>query len=175
MADYRQIQSKAIQEAEALGHTGVGCEHLLLGVLADDQGVACRILATHGVTLGAARDRVDRIIGDGWRDSTRWTYTTRATVVCALAEVEAERLGGRQPNSAHYALALINEGASVAVTVLMELGVDLSRLRADLIRAMDAISEADQERYIRQREAYEQAQREEGGPYGWWQSPPPSA
>jgi ATP-dependent Clp protease ATP-binding subunit ClpC len=171
MKDYGRIQRKAIQEAERLGHTGIGCEHLLLGVLADEQGIAGRILAVHGVTLGAARTRVDRIIGYGWRDAVRWTYSPRATVVERLAAVEAERLGGRQPTGEHLTLALINEGGSIAVTVLMELGVDLRLLRADLVRATDGVLEEVQERYIRDREAYERAEREQGGRYGWWQLP----
>jgi ATP-dependent Clp protease ATP-binding subunit ClpC len=98
MTDCGRIRDKAIEEAERLGHTGIGCEHLLLGVLADEQGMARTVLGSHGVTLGAARDSVDQMVGSGWRGNVRWTLSPRATVVERLAEVEAERgrLGRRK-------------------------------------------------------------------------------
>jgi len=81
-----------IREAERLGHNGIGCEHLLLGILANQDGPAARVLARHGVTLERARRRTGEMIGDGWQESVRWSYSPRATVVRRLAEVEAERL-----------------------------------------------------------------------------------
>ncbi len=62
-----------IQEAERLGHNGIGCEHLLLGMLADEAGIAAQVLATHGVALEPVRRRVAEMTGDGWQDSRRWT------------------------------------------------------------------------------------------------------
>jgi hypothetical protein len=57
---------------------------------------------------------------------------------------------------------------------LMELGVNLRQLRTDLVRAVPDVPREVQERYLRERETYELAQREEGGRYGWWQLPPGS-
>lgn len=71
-----------VQEAERLGHNGIGCEHLLLGVLADEDGVAAKVLAAHGVALEATRRRVAEISGDGWRDSLPWIYSPRANSGC---------------------------------------------------------------------------------------------
>lgn len=81
----------ATQEAERLGHNGIGCEHLQLGLLADEAGIAARVLRAHGVALEPVRRRVAEIVGDGWQNSRRWTCSPRANVVSRLAEVEAER------------------------------------------------------------------------------------
>ncbi|MDQ3768313.1 MAG: hypothetical protein M3370_02380 [Actinomycetota bacterium] len=93
-----------------MGHNGIGCEHLLLGLLADKAGIAARVLAAHGVALEPVRLRVDQIVGDGWQNSRRWTSSPRANVVSRLAEVEAERLEQLPANDAHLLLAMITEG-----------------------------------------------------------------
>lgn len=69
------------KEAERLGHNGIGCEHLLLGVLADEDGVAAKVLAAHGVALEATRRRVAEISGDGWRDSLQEAIISRAASI----------------------------------------------------------------------------------------------
>ncbi|MDQ3644319.1 MAG: GNAT family N-acetyltransferase [Actinomycetota bacterium] len=147
-----------IREAERLGHNGIGCEHLLLGILADQEGLAAKVLRGHGVTLEAARRRTAEIIGDGWQDSVRWTNSPRATVVRRLAEVEAERLGQSQPGDAHTLLAMITEGGGVPIQILTELGVNLTELREELVNAL-GVPDEEREMYLRQRAAYEAAQR----------------
>lgn len=146
------------REAERLGHNGIGCEHLLLGVLADEDGVAAKVLAAHGVELDATRRRVAEIIGNGWQDSVRWQYSPRATIVRRLAEVEAERLEQLPPNDVHLVLAMITEGGGVPNNLFAELGVDVGQLRDDLLAALD-VREGLRGLYVRQRRAYEQAQQ----------------
>ena len=145
-----------IREAERLGHTYIGCEHLLLGILADKENVAAKILAAHGVTLAEARRRTAEKVGDGGRNSVRWSYTTRATVVGKLAEVEAERLGEASPSHAHTLLAMLTEGEGVPNALFRELGVDVGKLRMDLLEALDVPSDMC-EMYLRQRIASERA------------------
>ncbi len=60
-------------------------------------------------------------IGNGWQDSVRWRYSPRATVVCRLAEVEAERLEQLPSNDAHLLLAMITEGGGVPNVLFAEL------------------------------------------------------
>jgi len=150
-----------IREAERLGHNGIGCEHLLLGILANQDGPAARVLARHGVTLERARRRTGEMIGDGWQESVRWSYSPRATVVRRLAEVEAERLGELEPSDAHTLLALITEGEGVPIHILTELGVNLSELREDLVRELE-VPDEERELYLRQRKAWEAARRSRG-------------
>ncbi|HEV2058531.1 MAG TPA: Clp protease N-terminal domain-containing protein [Solirubrobacteraceae bacterium] len=147
-----------IQEAERLGHNGIGCEHLLLGVLADEDGVAAKVLAAHGVELDATRRRVAEMIGDGWQDSVRWSSSPRATIVRRLAEVEAERLEQLPSNDAHLLLAMITEGGGVPMHVLAELNVDVGQLREDLLTALN-VHEDLRGLYLRQRHGYEHTQQ----------------
>jgi ATP-dependent Clp protease ATP-binding subunit ClpC len=153
----------ALGQAKQLGHHWLGCEHLLLGLLADEQGAVARVLSGHGVTLEAARQETVRIVGPpGEPDpDAGLTFTPRATVVSRLAEVEAERLGELEPRPAHILLALMTEGGSVALHVLSRLGVDLVQLRAELLDALQVPKERC-ERYIREREAYVRARGGEG-------------
>jgi ATP-dependent Clp protease ATP-binding subunit ClpC len=152
-----------IREAERLGHNGIGCEHLLLGVLADEDAPAAKVLAAHGLTLDAARRRVAEKVGDGWRDSVRWSHSPRATVVLKLAEVEAERLGQLQARPGHLLLAMITEGAGIPMALFDEFGVDVGSVREDLLDALEVPGDL-RELYLRQRTAYEQARR--------WRRPP---
>lgn len=143
-----------IKEAERLGHTYIGCEHLLLGILADEQDAAAKILTAHGVTLELARRRTAEAVGDGGRDSVRWQHSPRATVVRKLAEVEAERLGAAYPSHAHTLLAMLTEGEGVPNALFRKVGVDFVKLRADLLEALDVPDDMC-EMYLRQRIAAE--------------------
>jgi ATP-dependent Clp protease ATP-binding subunit ClpC len=147
-----------IQEAERLGHNGIGCEHLFLGILADPEGIAAKVLEGHGVTLALARRRTDEMTGDGWKDSVRWSHSPRATVVRKLAEIEAERLGQLEPSDAHFLLALITEGGGIPLRILSEVGVNISELREELVNSLH-VPDAEREMYLRQRNAHEAAQR----------------
>lgn len=151
-----------IEEAERLDHSYIGCEHLFLGVLADEEGTAAKVLRSHGVALETARRRTAEMVGDGGRESVRWSYSPRANLVGKLAEIEAERLGRDQPDDAHTILALITEGGGVPIHLLIELGVDLGELREDLLDALEVPRE-EREMYTRQRKASEHARlRREG-------------
>lgn len=145
-----------LREAERLGHNYIGCEHLLLGILADEEDVAAEVLAAHGIALEIARRRTAEIVGDGGRDSVRWSYSPRATVVRKLAEVEAERLGEVSAGPAHVLLAMLTEGEGVPNALFRELGVNVAKLRGDLLDALDVPSDT-RKTYLDQRTAYEQA------------------
>ncbi len=143
-----------VREAERLGHNYIGCEHLLLGILADDDDVAAKILTAHGVKLEVVRHWTAAIVGDGGRDAVRWSYSPRATVVGKLAEVEAERLGAVRPSHAHTLLAMLTEGEGVPNALFRELRVDVPKLRDELLGALDVPSDM-REMYLRQRTASE--------------------
>jgi hypothetical protein len=102
------------------------------------------------------------IVGDGWQDSVRWSHSPRATVVHKLAEIEAERLGQVHPSQAHILLALITEGHGIPMHLFIELGVDVTKVREDLINELDVPDEM-RETYLRQRTSYEQARRATAG------------
>ena len=156
--DVRAARVAAATEADRLGHHGyLGCEHLLLGLLSDDDSIATRVLAKQGVHLEAARREVDRMIGEppdtGATAHSGRTSTPRANNVGVLAQIEAERLGAPMANTGHYLLALLTEGDSVAIRVLDALKVDLRELRSDLLSTMQ-VPRKTSERYIHERDTY---------------------
>ena len=156
-AEPRHTMPLHIDEARRLGHTYIGCEHLLLGILADENEPATKVLTAHGVTLQVARRRITEIVGEAGRDSQAFNYTPRATVVCKLAEIEAERLDGElPPSNAHLLLAMLTEGEGVPNHLFGELGLDVRKLRMDLLEALH-VPAGVREVYLRQRTAYEQA------------------
>ena len=149
-----------IQEARWLGHDYVGCEHLLLGILADEDGVTAKILGDRGVTLEVARRWIREVVGFGEPGATSdgMTFTPRATVVRRLAEIEAERLGEPRPHDPHLLLAILTEGEGVPDHLLDALGVDVTKLRLDLLDALDVPADL-RDAYLRQRTAVERAKR----------------
>jgi len=149
-----------VEEAQRLEHRHIGCEHLLLGILADRGGATARILAAHDVTLEVVRRRVAELCGagEGGSASKRLSWTPRATVVRRLADIEAERLGEVRPRDPHLLLAILTEGEGVPNHLLNELGVDVAKLRSDLLDALEVPTDL-RDSYLRQRTAVEQARR----------------
>lgn len=130
-----------------------GCEHLLLNVLGDEDGVAAQVLARHGVTLEFARRRTAEICDAGDPKVVGHSLSPRANVVVHLADIEAERLEHGEPTDAHLILAMLTEGAGVPNGLFRDCGVATDRLREDLL---DALTRA---AYLRQRRATERRQR----------------
>src|SRR4051794_24239011 len=145
------VPPPCIAEALRLGHDYIGCEHLLLGVLADEDGVAAKVLAEHGVTLEVGRRRVREMVGSAQprNASDGMSFTPRATVVRRLAEIEAERLGELRPRDGHLVLAILTEGEGVPNHLLHAAGVDMAQLRLDLLEALEVPADL-REAYLHQ-------------------------
>jgi len=130
----RQVVVLAQQEARDLGHNYIGTEHLLLGLLREEDGLGARTLASAGVTLEDARARVEQIIGRGEGQSTgQIPFTPRAKKALELALREAMGLGHNYIGSEHVLLGLTRANENVACRVLRELGVDAESLRSRLL------------------------------------------
>ena len=132
--------ASAEEEARTLRHDHIGTEHLLLGVLAQENEVGARALVAMGVTLGEARAQVMRIVGlpDGPSPPDLPT-TPPARDALAGALREAIELGDTVVGTEHVLLALLRERDGVAVRVLLGAGVDPRRLREE-VRALAAAS-----------------------------------
>jgi ATP-dependent Clp protease ATP-binding subunit ClpC len=129
----RRAVIMAQEEARILDHTAIGTEHILLGVLRDEAGLGARALAAHGVMLDAARRHVDDLIGpSGARGGGTLPFTPRAKKVLELALREALKLGHNYIAADHLLLGLLREGEGSGARVLVMLGVDLARLRAEV-------------------------------------------
>lgn len=127
----------AVETAEDLGHTYIGSEHLLIGLLRDTGGVACVALAGRGVTAAQVEELMRKTIGVGAPTVlSPADFTPRCKRIIELAILEARGLGHNYVGTEHLLIAMIQEGGSFAVHFLNQLDVSPQDLLADLTRAV---------------------------------------
>src|SRR5574344_2193631 len=127
----------AQEEARRLGHNFVGTEQVLLGLIGEGTGVAAKTLKSLGVTLKDARTEVEKIIGRGSGFvAVEIPFTPRAKRVLELSWDEARQLGHNYIGTEHLLLGLIREGEGVAARVLENLGVDLNKVRSNVVKML---------------------------------------
>lgn len=121
-----------------LGHTYVGTEHLLLGLVKEGTGVAARVLQSQSVTEDKIIKEIDELIGRGDNDGGQpLDFTPRTKRVFELSLREARRLGHNYIGTEHLLLGIMREGESVAVRILMDLGVDPQKLFNDIVKLLN--------------------------------------
>jgi ATP-dependent Clp protease ATP-binding subunit ClpC len=137
----RRVVILGQEEARALGHAHIGTEHLLLGLLREDEGVAARALGRLGLTPDAARQRIVEIAGAGRPRATGdMGFTAPARRALESATREATRRGDRHVGTEHLLVGLTGEADSLAARVLVELCGGLDEVRAAVERALDGRS-----------------------------------
>jgi ATP-dependent Clp protease ATP-binding subunit ClpC len=130
----RRVVVLAQEEARELGHNYIGTEHILLGLLREDDGLAARALAAMGIGLDAVRREVRQIIGPGeGEQAAHIPFTPRAKKVLELSLREALQFGHNYIGTEHILLGLVREGDGVAAQVLVKQGADLNRVRHEVI------------------------------------------
>jgi Clp amino terminal domain, pathogenicity island component len=133
----RRVVVLAQEEARFLNHNYIGTEHILLGLVHEDQGVAARALTELGISLDAVRAEVKQIVGQGESAPTgHIPFTPRAKKVLELSLREAIQLHCDYIGTEHILLGVVREGEGVAAQVLVKLGADLSRVRQEVIGLM---------------------------------------
>ena len=133
----RRVLTLAQEEAQHLGHSHIGTEHILLGLIGEDEGVAAKVLISLGVSLSKVRSAVEFIIGHGEKPSSgEIGLTSGAKKVIELAIDEARHLGHNYIGTEHLLLGLLHEGEGVAAGVLNSLGVTLERARTETTRVL---------------------------------------
>ncbi len=134
----RRVVFFAQEEANRLGENYVSTEHLLLGLVRENDSVAARILDRLGVSLSRIRAEVERQVsrGDG-RLGQDMQLTPRAKRVIDLAYDEARQLNNNYIGTEHLLLGLIREGDGLAGRVLQKLGVDIERTRREVMGLQD--------------------------------------
>jgi DNA-binding XRE family transcriptional regulator/Uma2 family endonuclease len=124
----------AQQETRRLSHNFVGTEQILLGLIAEENGIAATVLKSAGLTLDKTRIEVEKIIGRG---STfieiQIPFTPRVKRVFELSLEQAHQLGTNHVDTEHLLLGLLLEGDGVAVRVLNILGVEINHLRQKVL------------------------------------------
>lgn len=120
----------AQQEAAALGHNRVGTEAILLGLMAQEEGIAAQALTEEGVTLEALRTAVEKEIGRGREQATdEMPFDSRAKRVLELSWDSARRFRNDHIGTEHLILGLLRVGDGVACKTLRNLKVDMARLQ----------------------------------------------
>ncbi len=133
----RRVMSLAQQEAQRFNHNYIGTEHILLGLVAEGDGIGAKALIKLGVDLERARNAVEYIIGHGDHLALGDVgLTPRSKRVVELAVDEARRLGHHYIGTEHLLLGLIREGEGIAAGVLESLGVNLERARAAVMEML---------------------------------------
>ncbi len=131
----RRVLTLAQEEAKRLNHNYIGTEHVLLGLLREEEGVAAKILVNMGASLSKMRSAVEYIIGPGEKPTTGTTgLTSRAKRVIELAIDEARQLSHNYIGTEHLLLGVLREGEGVAAGVLDSLNINLERTRAEITR-----------------------------------------
>ena len=130
----QQVVIAAQEEARGLKHGYVGTEHLLLGLLIEGAGVAARALQSCGITLPAARQQVEEIIGPGKQAPTgHIPFTPRAKKALELSLREAMLLDHLYIGTEHILLGLLREGDGLAINILATLGAGTDQIRHAVI------------------------------------------
>ena len=135
----QQVLNLARKEAERFNHNFVGIEHVLLGLIALDQGVAVNVLKKLGLDLVNVRATVEKTVGSGPNQKMIGNVpcTPRVKRALALAVKEAKNLKHTYVGTEHILLGLMREGDGVAARVLKELGVDLEKTRLEILKELD--------------------------------------
>jgi len=133
----RRVLTLAQEEAQNLNHSYIGTEHILLGLLREEEGVAAKVLTNLGISLSKVRSGVEFIIGHGEKPSTgEIGLTPRAKRVIELAIDEARNLGHNYIGTEHLLLGLLHEGGGVASGVLDSFGINLEQVRSETQRIL---------------------------------------
>jgi ATP-dependent Clp protease ATP-binding subunit ClpC len=141
----RRVVVLAQEEARMLNHNYIGTEHILIGLIREDGGVAAKGLESLGISVDAVRQQVEDIVGMGEQaPSGHVPFTPRAKKVLELSLREALQLGYDYIGTEHILLGLIREGDGVAAQVLVRLGADLNQVRQQVIQRLHGFQGEDE-------------------------------
>src|SRR6059036_876326 len=133
----RQVVVLAQEEARILKHNYIGTEHILLGLLREEEGLAARVLESLDITVERVRAQVVRIVGSGEEvTSGQIPFTPRAKKVLELALREALSLGHNYIGTEHILLGLVRENEGVAARILLDFDADAEKIRNEIIRML---------------------------------------
>jgi ATP-dependent Clp protease ATP-binding subunit ClpC len=121
-------------EARTLNHGEIGTGHLLLGLIAEEEGIAAKALESLGVSLSSARNQVEGMVEPApIAPPESPLFTARVKKVMELSFREAFHLGHSYIATEHLLLGLVSEGEGVGAQALQGMGVDLERVRRQVL------------------------------------------
>ena len=135
----REVVVFAQEEARGLKHDYIGTEHILLGLLREQEGLAARVLGSFDVTLERVRAQIVRIVGSGDEATEgQIPFTPRTKKVFQLALRESLSLGQTHVDTEHLLLGVVREGEGVAARILRDFEADLEKIRTGVMRILPA-------------------------------------
>jgi ATP-dependent Clp protease ATP-binding subunit ClpC len=133
----RRVLTLAQENAESMHHNYIGTEHLLLGLVLEESGVAGRVLRGMGLNPRRVQDMVERMSGSPTRGMrTNLELTPRTKRIIELGVDEARRMGHHYIGTEHLLLGLIRQGESVALDILKQMGAEPEQVRRETLRAI---------------------------------------
>jgi ATP-dependent Clp protease ATP-binding subunit ClpC len=132
----RRVLSLAHEEAERMHHNYIGTEHLLLGLIREEGGVAGRVLRELGLEPPRVKEMVERLTGIGRHSGGRIELAPGTEQVLQLAVEEARRMGHHYIGTEHLLLGLVRQGEGVGLDVLRRLGVTPEQIRRQTRRIL---------------------------------------
>lgn len=142
----REAITNAAEAALSLGHNYVGTEHLLMGLIREGEGVAGKILEANGITEEKVEEKIIALVGAGEPiPMGQPEATPRTKRVFENSYVEARRLGHNYIGTEHLLIAQLREGESLAVRILVELGIQPRALYNDIMQLLSENGEGAQE------------------------------
>lgn len=136
----RRVLSLAHQEAERLRHNYIGTEHLLLGLIKEDGGVASRVLRELGLEAERVQEIIERLTGAGQSQVSKIDLAPGTQQVLEYAVEEARRMGHHYIGTEHILLGLVRYNEGVAMDVLRKLGVNPEQIRRQTRRVLQESS-----------------------------------
>jgi len=136
----RRVLSLAHHEAERLRHNYIGTEHLLLGLIREEGGVAARVLRELGLEAARVEEIVERLTGAGQHEGGKIDLSPGTQQVLEFAFEEARRLGNHYVSTEHLLLGLVRYGEGIALNVLRKLGVSPEQIRRQTRRVLQESS-----------------------------------
>ena len=125
------------ETAAEFGHNYIGTEHLLCGLIKEGSGLAYRVLENQGITEEKVYEMIEELIGRGEPlEEIPEGYTPRTKRVFEISLMEAKRLNNNYIGTEHILLGIMKEGDSVASRIIMDLGVDIQKLFAELLKTL---------------------------------------
>jgi ATP-dependent Clp protease ATP-binding subunit ClpA len=133
----KTVLTLAQEEAERGHHSYIGTEHMLLGLMRENDGLAAQALTNLGVKIGPVREAIESVIGRNERVIIQQIIpTSRVKTVIEVSFEEAHRMGSENVGTHHLLLGLAIEGDGIAAHVMQDLGADTKRIRVEIERLL---------------------------------------
>ena len=131
----------AQDEAMSLGHSYIGTEHILYGLVKEGAGVASKVLANQDISAEDIESKIIEMIGKEVITNTELGFTPRSKRVIENSFIEAKKLGYDYIGTEHLLMGILREGDSIAVRILIDLGIDLPKLYNQIVNVINEVQD----------------------------------